>query len=162
MNIKTKDVKVGDVLSLDWGYGAHADDRPSEVLAIHVGPSLFHKPGDAELISFDVKVLGLGIHTTHQFDPESTVTMEPGIKDPKIDRFAVLEVGGRIQNTSTLQTREVVGIELAVVNGAPAKRYVTRNLDTITRLNIASVNRIVSEQTLRRSWRVLNINSKNE
>ena len=63
-----KNVKVGDVITLDCGYGAHSDDQECKVLSIDNNDSMF---GNKQ-VAFKVKQLDYTntIFNTCGFDPE--------------------------------------------------------------------------------------------
>ena len=67
--MKAKDVKVGDFITLDVGYGGHIDYVQCEVLEVLSGKNLW----DMDVIWFKVGNPSTGVFFTHNFYPDDSV-----------------------------------------------------------------------------------------
>lgn len=68
-------VKVGDVIVLDCGYGAHSYDQNCTVRAVIRSNSLFHKDGDPYQLWFTVTLPNGEPMHTHNFDQETLISV---------------------------------------------------------------------------------------
>ncbi len=67
--MKASQLKPGQTVILDCGYGAHSDDQPCKILTVEYGKSIFGNPE----VRLRVKMPNGTTFDTHGFNPESTV-----------------------------------------------------------------------------------------
>ena len=70
-----KDIKPGDIVILDMGYGCHTHDVPCKIVKIRNTYSLFDKEKSIPLLSFGYRADNGGVDWTCNFNREDKFTI---------------------------------------------------------------------------------------